>query len=257
VARERVQQVEQVERVERMDRADRSDRAGPTSRERPTLRAIKKQRTWETIASTTVALAVRDGFEAVRVEAICAAAEVGRSTFFRYFDSKEAAFVAGVHQGRLDAVARAILGRPADEDVLTAVREAFLAVYSDWKARRELMLLEARIRAVSTQVQVRSLGQQVAWESALAAAMLPRLAPGSRRALHAQLLAAIVVSAVRRANEQWLASGAKRSPARGLAEALDAVGELVDGRAVAGRGAACPPAGPGVGRRRDRSAPRP
>lgn len=202
---------------------------------RSSLRARKKQKTWESIATGTVSLVVKLGFEAVRVEDICELAEVGRSTFFRYFDSKEAAFVAGVHQGRLGAVAEAARRRPEDEDALTAVRKAFLEVYSDWREQRDLMLLEAKIRAVSAQVQVRSLGQQVAWEQSLGEVLEPRLADGPNRALHARLLAATIVSAVRMANERWLADGARQSPAKGLEAALDAVVELTDGRALGTR----------------------
>jgi AcrR family transcriptional regulator len=198
----------------------------------PTLRERKKKKTWESIASGTVDLVARLGLDAVRVEDVCALAEVGRSTFFRYFDSKEAAFVAGIHQGRLGAVAEAIRRRPESEGALGAVRMAFLEVYSDWREQRDLMLLEARIRASSTQVQIRSLGQQVAWETSLAAALEPRLADGPRRALHARLLAATIVSAVRMANEEWLESGARRSPASGLEVALETVADLTNGRAL-------------------------
>lgn len=203
--------------------------------ERVSLRERKKQKTWEAIASATVALVVEGGFDAVRVEDVCARAEVGRSTFFRYFDSKEAAFVAGIHQGRLDAVVDAVLRRPNAEDSLAALTNAFLEVYADWREQRDLMQLEAEIRAVSAQVKVRSLGQQVAWESLLARAIEPRLAEGPRQALHARLLAATVVSAVRMANDQWLAGGARRSPAKELKAALEAVRELFDGSALAAR----------------------
>lgn len=206
------------------------DRGEPVS-----LRDRKKQKTWESIATATVELVVERGFDAVRVEDVCGRAEVGRSTFFRYFDSKEAAFVAGIHQGRLGSVVEAILRRPEAEDALTAVTNAFLEVYSDWREQRELMQLEAGIRAVSVQVKVRSLGQQVAWESLLARAIEPRLAPGPRRSLHARLLAATIVTAVRMANDQWLADGARRSPAKELTEALGAVRELFDGSALAAR----------------------
>lgn len=203
--------------------------------ERASLRERKKQKTWEGIASATVALVVEQGFDAVRIEDVCTRAEVGRSTFFRYFDSKEAAFVAGIHQGRLDSVVEAVMRRPEADDALAAVTNAFLEAYADWREQRDLMRLEAEIRTVSAQVKVRSLGQQVAWESLLARAIEPRLAAGPRQALHARLLAATVVSAVRMANDQWLAGGARRSPAKELTAALEAVRELVGGSVLAAR----------------------
>lgn len=212
--------------------AQAAGRAGRVG-ERVSLRERNKLRTWEAIATATIELVVERGFDAVRVEDICARAEVGRSTFFRYFESKEAAFVAGIHQGRLEAVVDATLRRPEDEDALAALANAFLAVYSDWREQRDLMRLEAEIRAVSAQVKIRSLGQQVAWESSLARAVESRLPSGPHRDLHARLLAATVVSAVRSANDRWLADGAKRSPQKDLKFALDAVRELLDGRVLA------------------------
>ena len=194
----------------------------------PSLREIKKQRTAEAIAGATVTLVADSGFDAVRVEDICAVAEVGRSTFFRYFDSKEAAFVHGVHQGRLDALLAALARRPSDEDALTAVRQAFLDVVGDWREQRGVLLLESRIRASSVEVQARAHSESATWQDALATALEERL-PAGRRALHARLLAATVMAAVQIANEQWLADGGRRSPVARLTTAFDAVAELMQG----------------------------
>lgn len=193
------------------------------------LREIKKQRTAVAIASATVTLVAEDGFDAVRVDDICAVAEVGRSTFFRYFDSKEAAFVSGVHQGRLDALLAALERRPANEDALSAARHAFLDVVGDWREQRAVLLLEARIRASSVEVQARAHSEGASWQEALAAALEVRLPSGRRRALHARLLAATVMAAVQIANEQWLAEGGRRSPVARLTTAFDAVAELMQG----------------------------
>jgi AcrR family transcriptional regulator len=193
------------------------------------LREIKKQRTAEAIAGATVTLVAEDGFDTVRVDDICAVAEVGRSTFFRYFDSKEAAFVHGVHQGRLDALLAALARRPATEGALTAARQAFLDVVCDWREQRGVLLLEARIRASSVEVRARAHSESAAWQAALASALEDRLPSGRRRALHAQLLAATVMAAVQIANEQWLAEGGRRSPVAKLTTAFDAVAELMQG----------------------------
>ena len=197
--------------------------------DRSSLREVKKQRTAAAIEDATVALVAQRGFDAVRIDDICERAEVGRSTFFRYFDSKEAAFVAGVHQGRLDALLAALAARPPEEDALTAVRGAFLQIVGDWREQREVLALEARIRTSSREVQARSLSEQETWRDALAAALEGRLPSGRRRALHARLTAAIVMAAVTIASEQWLADGSARSPAGRLTAALDAVDELMRG----------------------------
>lgn len=196
---------------------------------RSSLREIKKQRTAEAIASATVTLVAQDGFDVVRVDDICAVAEVGRSTFFRYYDSKEAAFVHGVHQGRLDALLEALARRPAAEDALTAARQAFLEVVGDWREQRAVLLLEAGIRASSVEVQARAHSESATWQEALASVLEDRLPPGRRRALHARLLAATVMAAVQIANEQWLAESGRRSPVARLTTAFDAVAELMQG----------------------------
>ncbi|MDO8188121.1 TetR family transcriptional regulator [Conexibacter sp. JD483] len=54
------------------------------------LRERKKLETWRTIHSAAFELFERDGFDAVGIERIAAAANVSRTTFFNYFASKEA-----------------------------------------------------------------------------------------------------------------------------------------------------------------------
>lgn len=193
------------------------------------LRERKKQRTSAAIARATVALVAERGLGAVRVEDVCELAEVSRSTFFRYFDSKEAALVAGVHEGRLEALLDALARRPPDEGPLVAFRWALLEAVADWREQRESLLLEAAIRAKSVEVQVRALGEAVAWEGAVASAMEGRLARGTGGRLRAQLLAATAMAALRIANEGWLADGARQSPVRWITAALDAVDELMEG----------------------------
>src|SRR5262245_21543595 len=92
------------------------------------LRELKKQRTHDLVARVTVELVAERGLQSVRVEDICTKAEIGRSTFFRYFDSKESSFVAGVQRGRLDAVLAAIARRPREEGPFTAACNAFFEV---------------------------------------------------------------------------------------------------------------------------------
>lgn len=53
-------------------------------------REQQKERTAENIRSAALDLFERDGFDATTVDAIAAAAGVGRRTFFRYFPAKEA-----------------------------------------------------------------------------------------------------------------------------------------------------------------------
>jgi AcrR family transcriptional regulator len=104
------------------------------------LRERKKQRTHEQLARATVDLVAARGLAGVRVEDICAQVEVGRATFFRYFDSKERAFVEGVHEGRLRLVLDELARRPPEEAPFDALRHAFLATLAGWRDVRDNLL---------------------------------------------------------------------------------------------------------------------
>ncbi|MBA9005338.1 TetR family transcriptional regulator [Thermomonospora cellulosilytica] len=193
------------------------------------LRERKKRRAYLAAAQAAVRLVAERGMQAVRVEDICERADISRSTFFRYFDSKESCFIIGLHHGRLDAVLAALRARPAAEDPFTALCNAFLDVTADWRRHREITRLEARIRAEVPAVQARSSAEYISWENALAAALEERCAAlgESARSLDPRLVAGIVLCAVRLATERWLEEGADRSPAEKYQEAFAAIRTVV------------------------------
>lgn len=178
----------------------------------PGLRERKKLRTSSTIGQVTLDLVVERGFDAVRVDDICEVAEVSRSTFFRYFDSKEAGYVAGLHEGRLDAIVAAVRARPATEGPLDALMNGHLDDAKGWRSRRDLIVLDAAIRAASPAVQARASSEHLRWELAMAAAVEDRIRPSASRDVTARVVASAVLCAVRIATDQWLADGARRSP---------------------------------------------
>lgn len=75
------------------------------------------------LAAVAMALFVEHGFEETTVDDICAAAEISRSTFFRYFPSKEDALFGQIADAG-DALADALAARPSDEQLWTAMRRA-------------------------------------------------------------------------------------------------------------------------------------
>jgi AcrR family transcriptional regulator len=193
------------------------------------LRERKKQRTYTATAQAAVRLVAERGMQAVRVDDICERAEISRSTFFRYFDSKESCFIIGLHFGRLDAVMAALEARPPDEDAFTALCNAFLDITTHWRRYREMTQLEARIRAETRTARARADAELVSWESTLAAALEARCTgvDAAARPLAPRLVAGIVLCAVRLATERWLEEGAARSPAEKYTEAFTAVRAVV------------------------------
>ncbi|MDA8371447.1 MAG: TetR/AcrR family transcriptional regulator [Nocardiopsaceae bacterium] len=94
------------------------------------LRESKKLALREALSVTTVLLAREQGLGNVRVEDIVERVGVSRRTFSNYFSSKEDAIADRLVQ-RARIAADALLTRPADEPLWTAVTEAVLMPYED------------------------------------------------------------------------------------------------------------------------------
>lgn len=62
--------------------------------QRPSLRRRRQARARAALQQAAVTLVEQNGYTAVSVEDICEAAEVSRSTFFRYYETKAAVFAA-------------------------------------------------------------------------------------------------------------------------------------------------------------------
>lgn len=98
----------------------------PSSASRPAgvppagLRAWKKARTRSTISDVATGLFMRDGFEAVTVAQIAAAAEVSVKTVFNYFPSKEDLFFDRADD-IVGALVDAVVERPPGATIVGAL----------------------------------------------------------------------------------------------------------------------------------------
>ncbi|MBL7500542.1 TetR family transcriptional regulator [Frankia sp. CNm7] len=189
-------------------------------RPKRSLRERKKERTFDHVAHVALRLVTERGLAAVRVEDICDQAEISRSTFFRYFDSKESCFVAGVRQGHLTAILAAIEARPAEEGPFTALCNALLAIQEGWRRHRDVLILDARLRAEVPAVRAHSSATQLDWETAIAEAIAPRFAGSDVDLFQARVLAGSALCAARVGTEKWLAAGADYPSATDVAAAF-------------------------------------
>ncbi|QAY72490.1 TetR family transcriptional regulator [Agromyces protaetiae] len=83
-----------------------------------TRRAVRAQ-----VSQLAVALVFEQGFDATTVDDICAVAGISRSTFFRYFPTKEAALFGDMADAGTELLA-ALQARPEDEAPWVALRRA-------------------------------------------------------------------------------------------------------------------------------------
>jgi AcrR family transcriptional regulator len=189
---------------------------GPGRRER------KKQRVRDELERCAFELFERHGYESVSVEAIAEAADVSRTTFFRYYPNKEDVLVQWMRQVG-DEAAQALLERPAAESPLVATREALMTlaeVYGQDSPRTELV---ERLRHTSPAVRTAYRDKVAYWEEALCAALAQRTGRDPDTDLQPRLLARLAMAAVTSANDTWAARQHRGAVVDLLEEAFAAV----------------------------------
>ncbi|MEU6825797.1 TetR/AcrR family transcriptional regulator [Streptomyces atriruber] len=108
-----------------MTSADETTASGSAATGPTGLRARKKQRRYEAISETAIALFLEKGFEKVSVAEVAAAAEISKPTLFRYFASKED-LVLHRFADHEDEAARTVAARPTGRTALDALHDHFL-----------------------------------------------------------------------------------------------------------------------------------
>jgi AcrR family transcriptional regulator len=195
------------------------------------LRAWKKERTRLAISDVATSLFMRDGFEAVTVAQIAAAAEVSVKTVFNYFPSKEDLFFDRADEV-VDALAAAIVDRPAGTTIVQALHDqladrcvpfnpdgwSFLNNTNNYEGFRRFLATEEASPALRT----RRLAISELWTARLAQLIAHqlRLAPGDPRAMS---LASFAVAAMNLRSRTLTAAMLERLSARTVERRVRAV----------------------------------
>ncbi|MFE3794747.1 TetR family transcriptional regulator [Nocardia tengchongensis] len=198
----------------------------------PSLRERKKQRTHAAISDAALRLFLTNGFDAVSVVQIAAAAEVSKRTLFKYFPTKED-LVVNRFADHVDDAARVVRDRARGQAPLTALRAAFRAGLDNREPSTGLCdapeVLACYRLVLNTPTLTARLAQFLtSGEVALAEALGP---PGD---LDARLAASAIIAVQRNlgdANQRELVAGhsaAQRHPIA-VAEAERAFDLLADG----------------------------
>ena len=170
------------------------------------VRERKRRETSERIATEAARLVAGHGLNETTVEQIAAAADVGRATFFRYFDTKEGAVAAGFAREWLAVIVAELDRQPASVGPVEALRGAFRQLAKGFPAQRDLVLLQARLSRSSTTLEAWTLQLYVGFEEAIAASLEPRFADLRRDDLRPRLLGALAMSVIRLSLDTWVAN---------------------------------------------------
>ena len=195
--------------------------------ERPGLRERKKEATLERLREVALDLFVERGFDAVSVDDIAEVAEVSKTTFYRYFPSKEE-LLFGRAAEHLALVRSVFDERPLTESPVEAARHAFRAVAGIYQSDPHQKLAMSCIIKSTPSLAPGSQANQTAWEELLRDEVMRR--QPDAEPFHAWVVAAELIACVRAATNFWLAQGAESDLAELVDDALRGVDDSVTGR---------------------------
>ncbi|MFJ8021519.1 TetR/AcrR family transcriptional regulator [Streptomyces sp. NPDC096311] len=157
------------------------------------------------LAEVAFELFRREGFENVTVNDLAAAAGVSRSTFMRYFASKEEA-VLSAFDAHGEQVASALRARPADEDDWTALRRALDVVIEYYRQDPANALAMTRLVQDTPALCARQLEKQNSWRPLLTQALAERTGPPQATMLALAVRAAAALDCLNIALDHWTGS---------------------------------------------------
>ncbi|WP_232835580.1 TetR family transcriptional regulator [Actinocorallia populi] len=138
-----------------------------------TTRDIARTAIRSELARAAIELFRREGFDRVTLNDVAVAAGVSRSTFLRYFGSKEEA-VLGAMDDLGGQAAAALRARPCGESDWTALRRCLDPFLEAYRADPSGTLTITRLIQESPALRNRQLEKQASWLPALALALADR-----------------------------------------------------------------------------------
>ncbi|MFF2313025.1 TetR family transcriptional regulator [Streptomyces albidoflavus] len=199
-----------------------SETAGPSLRER-TRAAMRAE-----VSDVAFRLFAERGFEKTTVEQIAAAAGLSRTTFFRYFGTKEELVLGKIVEfGR--QIADALAARPAEEQPWDALRRAFDVIAEPQTGEPGPPMDMIRLLSDACALMTRNWEKTQGWQSMLAPEISRRLGgPDPAIDMRANALAAAAISCLDAATDAWTAGGGTASMADLVDQAMGILREPGD-----------------------------
>lgn len=177
------------------------------------LRERNKVRIRSQIVQASIALLGERNLADFSADDIAIRAEVGRATFFRYFDSKEAAVVAAFYEQRLSALVDALHAAPAALGPVDAVIWTFTQLEANFSKQRSMILMQSRMVSASPSLRAKALEYQAHYSKAVADAIAPRYKKLGPHDLRPGLLSVTTLMVVTHTIDYWAAgNGALNLP---------------------------------------------
>jgi len=159
------------------------------------------------IAGAAAQLVASRGLAGTTVDRIAAAADIGRATFFRYFNSKEDAVAEGMNAHWLNRITTALAAQPAQLAAVDAVVGAFDELARGFAEIEDPVRELATLTRSSETLDAWTLHVYVRYESAIAELIAPRIPGLAAQDPRPRLIGALAMAAVRIALDDWLSHG--------------------------------------------------
>jgi AcrR family transcriptional regulator len=167
----------------------------------------RRTATRQRIAKVAAQLVISRGLAGATVDDIADTAEIGRATFFRYFNSKEDAVAEGMNTHWLDRITTALAAQPAGLSAIEAVAGAFADLGKGFDEIEDQVRELATLTRSSETLDAWTLRIYVRYESAIAELIAPRLSQLVPQDPRPRLIGVLAMAAVRIALDDWLAHG--------------------------------------------------
>jgi len=177
------------------------------NRPRISLAERRRTATRQRIAGAAAALVADVGLAGATVDRIADTADIGRATFFRYFNSKEDAVAEGMNVHWLNRITGALAAQPADLTAAEAVVAAFGELALGFTEIEDQVRELATLTRSSDTLEAWTLRIYVRYESAIAELIAPRLPQLGPQDPRPRLIGALAMAAVRIALDDWLSHG--------------------------------------------------
>lgn len=167
----------------------------------------KRAATRQRIAAAAAQQVASVGLSGATVERIADTADIGRATFFRYFNSKEDAVAEGMNAHWLDRITSALAAQPANLTAIEAVAGAFADLARGFGAIEDQIRELATLTRSSETLDAWTLHIYVRYEAAIAELIAPRLPQLAAQDPRPRLIGALAMATIRIALDDWLAHG--------------------------------------------------
>ncbi|SNQ50377.1 Transcriptional regulator [Frankia canadensis] len=166
----------------------------------------------------------RQGFEATTINQIAAAAGLSRSSFFRYFATKEDVVLLGVEERGL-VLRDALAARPPDETPWQALRRALEVIVRLNSENPDRVLRLSRMMVETPSLQARQMQREDTWARLLAPEIARRLglSPQDTTDPRPGALASAALGCFHASMRVWRESGGKADLAALLDQAMSAL----------------------------------